>query len=97
MVGSRFGDFFAAVEKTQPELTLQVNAICCARVPEWLNQNEVDIGFVQMLNTQESEGQQIVPLFQERLCLMTSPESPAGAAGGSASRDLNREKFLLYL
>ena len=62
MVGFAFGDFFAAVEKTQPELTLQVNAICCARVPEWLNQNEVDIGFVQMLNTQESEGQQIVPL-----------------------------------
>ena len=52
MVGFAFGDFFAAVEKTQPELTLQVNAICCARVPEWLNQNEVDIGFVQMLNTQ---------------------------------------------
>lgn len=25
MVGFAFGDFFAAVEKTQPELTLQVN------------------------------------------------------------------------
>ena len=93
MVGFAFGDFFAAVEKTQPELTLQVNAICCARVPEWLNQNEVDIGFVQMLNTQESEGQQIVPLFEERLCLMTSPQHRLAQQEEVHLGDLNRENF----
>lgn len=74
MVGFAFGDFFAEFEKRNRETNLQVNAICCARVPDWLNQHEVDIGFVQTLNINESEGQEIVPLFEERLCLMASPD-----------------------
>ena len=86
MVGFAFGDFFAAVEKTQPELTLQVNAICCARVPEWLNQNEVDIGFVQMLNTWESEGATDRSAVSGTAVFDDLAQSPAGAAGRSASR-----------
>lgn len=73
MVGFAFGDFFAEFEKRNRETNLQVNAICCARVPDWLNQHEVDIGFVQTLNINESEGQELVPLFEECLCLMASP------------------------
>lgn len=76
MVGFSFGDFFADFEKKNPSISLQVNTICCARVPEWLDQNVVDIGFVQTLDTREDEHQTVLPLFKEKLCLMTSDDHP---------------------
>lgn len=93
MVGFAFGDFFAKFEKTNPNTSLQVNAICCARVPDWLNQNEVDIGFVQMLNTQDSEGQEVVPLFEERLCLMSAPDHPLANQKNIHLSDLDQMDF----
>lgn len=93
MVGFAFGDYFAQFEKNNPSISIQVNAISCARVPEWLNQNEVDIGFVQMMNTQDSDGQEVIPLFEERLCLMTAPDHPLAQQNEVRLSDLDQKDF----
>lgn len=93
MVGFAFGDFFAEFEKTKKEVSLQVNSICCARVPEWLNQNEVDIGFVQVLDLKENGQQDLVGLFQEELCLMASPAHRLTGSKQVYLTDLDKENF----
>ncbi|HIT65554.1 MAG TPA: LysR family transcriptional regulator [Candidatus Ventrimonas merdavium] len=94
MVGFSFGEFFVDVETKRQDISLKVNAICCARVPEWLNQNEVDIGFVQTLDPQAGDdGQQTVPLFEERLCLMVSPDHPLARQKEVRMSDLDRQNF----
>lgn len=93
MVGFAFGDLFAEFEKKNKSISIQVNAICCARVPDWLNQHEVDIGFVQQLNTHVGESQEIVPLFEERLCIMASPNHPLAQREEIHTSDLNQFDF----
>ena len=93
MVGFAFGDFFGEMEKLDGRTSLQVNSICYARVPQWLEQHEVDIGFVQVLDPQEEGQQEVVSLFEEELCLMASPEHRLAGAESVCLSDLDRENF----
>lgn len=71
MLSFSFGEFFDNYNK-QHEVNVLINPVCCARVPEWLMNNEVDIGFVQTLDKSEIEGTITIPIFKERLCLMAN-------------------------
>ncbi len=93
MVGFAFGDFFAGIEKLGGSINLQVNAICCARVPQWLDQHEVDIGFVQVLRLEEEGQQEVVGLFEEELCLMAAPDHRLAGMQEVYLSDLNGENF----
>ncbi len=93
MVGFAFGDFFGEMEKLDGRTSLQVNSICCARVPQWLDQHEVDIGFVQVLDPREDGQQEVVPLFEEELCLMAAPDHRLVGAEGVCLSDLDKENF----
>lgn len=75
MVAFSFGDFFMDFQKSI-ETSVEVNTICCSKVPGWLDQHECDIGYVQMVDMGENGNAKVTPLFQEKLCIMGSPNHP---------------------
>ena len=93
MVGFAYGNFFGEIEKVDGKAAVQVNAICCARVPQWLSENEVDIGFVQVLDPKSDGEQEVVGLFEETLCLMASPEHPLASRSEVRLADLHQQNF----
>lgn len=93
MVGFSFGDYFAEFETNYPAISLQVNTICCARVPEWLDQNVVDIGFVQMMDPHDEKQHMVLPLFKEKLCLMSSIDHPLVQSNAVHIKDMNDLDF----
>ena len=76
MVAFSFGSFMHQYQKEIEFASIEVNTICCSRVPEWLEQQECDIGYVQMVDLSECGSAKVTPLFQEKLCVMTSPLHP---------------------
>lgn len=76
MVGFSFGDYFLNDQKDETTNQIEVNTVCCAKVPGWLEKDECDIGFVQMVDMAENGGAGVIPLFQEKLCVMASPAHP---------------------
>ncbi len=93
MVGFAFAPLFSAIEK-KDELNLQVNPICCSRVPEWLKTNEVDVGYVQVMAPYaDEEDKEMIPLFQEKLCLMASVDHPLAQADCVHTAELDGMNF----
>ncbi|MEE1411278.1 MAG: LysR family transcriptional regulator [Bulleidia sp.] len=76
MVAFSFGPFFQNYQKDLGHVSVEINTICCSKVPKWLDAHECDIGYVQMVDMSESEGAKVIPLFQEKLCVMASPDHP---------------------
>lgn len=76
MVGFAFGDFFAQLESRGNSFITRVHSTCCARVPSWLDEGRVDMGFVEVMSLADNPGYDTVPLFREKLCVMTVSDHP---------------------
>ena len=64
MLAFSFGSFMHQYQKEIEFASIEVNTICCSRVPEWLEQQECDIGYVQMVDLSECGSAKVTPLFQ---------------------------------
>ena len=76
MIAFSFGPFFMDYQKQDQNTNVELNTICCAKVPKWLDKQECDIGYVQMIDISDNGNSKVVPLFQEKLCIMASPNHP---------------------
>ena len=71
MASFSFGKFFVWYNKNF-DISVQVNTVCCSKVPLWLKNNEVDLGYVQTLSIENTDDIEMLALFKEKLCLMAS-------------------------
>ena len=92
MVSFSFGKLFADYNR-KTSVSVQVNTVCCSKVPGWLQNNEVDLGFVQTLDTSVEDDIDIIPLFKEKLCLMTSKNHHLANVKDIHFKDLEDSRF----
>ena len=93
MVAFSFGSFMHQYQKEIEFSSIEVNTICCSRVPEWLEKQECDIGYVQMVDLSECGSAKVTPLFQEKLCVMTSPFHPLANKDKVYLKDFENQSF----
>lgn len=93
MVAYSFGTFFQNYQKDLTTSSIELNTICCAKVPNWLENRECDIGYVQMVDMRDSGNAKVLPLFQEKLCIMTSQNNPLAHASEVNMQDFENSSF----
>ena len=93
MIAFSFGPFFMDYQKHDQNTNVELNTICCAKVPKWLDKQECDIGYVQMIDISDNGNSKVIPLFQEKLCIMTSPNHPLAKQKEVYLKDFNEQSF----
>ena len=97
MVGLPSEIFSGEMEKLDGRPACRLIPSAVQEFPQWLEQHEVDIGFVQVLDPQEEGQQEVVSLFEEELCLMASPEHRLAWGGERLPVGSGPGEFFLYL
>lgn len=84
---------FTSFSARHPEIRFEVQTSANARIPDWLRQKYIDLGFLFTLAVAPIEGCQVIPLFREPVCVMTTPANPLTRRGHITMADLDGQKF----
>lgn len=93
IVGFSMARLFLDFSTQYPEVSVNVQTTCCARVPAWIRDSEVDMGYIHEMEPIQNEAYTSVPLFSEPICFLTTPKNPLTKKAGIFYRDLEGQKF----
>lgn len=93
IVGFSLARLFLDFSTQYPEVSVNVQTTCCARVPAWIKGHEVDMGYIHEMEPIQNEAYTSVPLFSEPICLLTTAKNPLAKKAGVFYRDLMGQKF----
>lgn len=93
IVGFSMARLFLDFSTQYPEVSVNVQTTCCARVPAWIRDSEVDMGYIHEMEPIQNEAYTSVPLFSEPICFLTTPKNPLTKKAGIIYRDLEGQKF----
>lgn len=94
IVGFSLSPLFLDFSTQYPQVAVNVQMICCARVPVWLRNREVDLGYIHEMEILKSDGYVSIPLYNEPICLVTTVDHPLAVAGKPVFYgDLQSQKF----
>lgn len=85
--------FFAEFSQRYPDIHFDMQTSANVRIPEWLRQNTVDLGFLFALEIVPVAGCRITPLYGEPVYVMTTPDNPLAKRESLALADLQGQKF----
>lgn len=93
IVGFSMARLFLDFSTQYPEVSVNVQTTCCARVPGWIRDREVDIGYIHEMEPIKNDAYISVPLFSEPICFLTTQKNPLAKKKGIVYRDLRGQKF----
>lgn len=93
VVGFSLARLFLDFSSQYPEVSVNVQTTCCARVPTWIRGREVDMGYIHEMEPIKNDAYISVPLYSEPICFMTTAKNPLAKRAGILYRDLKGQKF----
>ena len=93
IVGLSFSQLFLDFSVQYPKVAVNVQMICCARVPEWIRRQEVGIGCVHEMEPCADPSCACLPLYNEPILFVTTEKNPLAGKGQVLWRDLENQKF----
>lgn len=93
IVGFSLARLFLDFSTQYPEVSVNVQTTCCARVPAWIRGHEVDMGYIHEMELVQNDTYTSVPLFSEPICFVTTAKNKLAKKAGIFYRDLAGEKF----
>lgn len=93
IVGFSLARLFLDFSTQYPEVSVNVQTTCCARVPAWIRDSEVDLGYIHEMEPIQNDAYVSVPLFSEPICFLTTQRNPLAKRAGIGYRDLKGQKF----
>ena len=93
IVGFSLARLFLDFSTQYPEVSVNVQTTCCARVPAWIRDREVDLGYIHEMEPIENDAYSSVPLFSEPICFLTTIRNPLAGKGEILYKDLQGQKF----
>lgn len=93
VVGLSLARLFLDFSARYPEVTANVQTTCCARVPGWIRNREVDLGYIHEMEPVENDTYGSVPLFSEPICFLTTVRNPLAQKENVRYGDFNGQKF----
>lgn len=93
IVGFSLARLFLDFSTQYPEISVNVQTTCCARVPAWIRAREVDLGYIHEMEPIKNEAYISVPLYSEPICFLTTPKNPLAKKRGIGYRDFEGQKF----
>lgn len=76
LVGYSFSDMLLCFIKENPHIHATVEMVCCSEIPQMIVDEEVDIGFAHDMNILKPAKLDVIPLYKEEVCLVTTPDNP---------------------
>lgn len=93
IMGFSLARLFLDFSTQYPEISVNVQTTCCARVPAWIRGREVDLGYIHEMEPIRNEAYISVPLYSEPICFLTTPKNPLAKKRGIGYRDFEGKKF----
>lgn len=93
IVGFSLARLFLDFSTHYPEVAVNVQTTCCARVPAWIRDNEVDMGYIHEMEPVQSDTYISVPLYSEPICFVTTPRNSLTKKEKVFYRDFAGQKF----
>lgn len=93
IVGFSLSRFFLNFSTQYPKVAVNVQMVCCARVPAWIRSREVDIGYIHEMERLKSDVYESIPLYNEPICLVTTAQNPLASCKKVSYQDLKGQKF----
>lgn len=93
IVGFSLSPFLLDFSNQYPKVSVNVQMICCARVPAWLRGREVDMGYIYEMEQLEDDVFERVSLYNEPVWLVTTPGNPLAEREQVCYQDLQDQKF----
>lgn len=93
IVGFSLARLFLDFSTQYPEVSVNVQTTCCARVPAWIRGREVDMGYIHVMEPIKNDAYISVPLFSEPICFLTTPKNRLAKKAGIFYRDFEGQKF----
>ncbi|NCB50390.1 MAG: LysR family transcriptional regulator [Clostridia bacterium] len=76
LVGYSFSDMLLGFFKENPNIHASVEMVCCSEIPQMIVDEEIDIGFAHDMKILRPDKLDVVPLYKEEICLITTPNNP---------------------
>lgn len=93
VVGFSLARLFLDFSTQYPEVSVNVQTTCCARVPAWIRGREVDLGYIHEMEPIQSDAYSSVPLFSEPICFLTTARNPLVQKEEIGYGDFKGQKF----
>ena len=93
IVGFSLARLFLDFSTQYPEVSVNIQTTCCARVPGWIRDREVDLGYIHEMEPIKNDAYIRVPLYSEPICFLTTHRNPLANQKGIGYRDLKGQKF----
>lgn len=93
VVGLSLARLFLDFSARHPEASANVQITCCARVPGWIRDREVDLGYIHEMEPIDNEAYSSVPLFSEPICFLTTARNPLAKKKAVHYGDFRGQKF----
>ncbi len=93
IMGFSLARLFLDFSTQYPEVSVNIQTTCCARVPAWIRGHEVDMGYIHEMEPIRNDLYTSVPLFSEPICFLCTSKNPLAKKEGVLYRDLEGQKF----
>ena len=93
VVGFSLAPLFLDFSTQYPEVSVNIQTTCCARVPAWIRGREVDMGYIHEMEPIKNDAYVSVPLFSEPICFLTTPKNRLAEKKDVTYRDFKEQKF----
>lgn len=93
IVGFSLSGLFLQYSSQHPEVSLNVQMTCCARVPAWIRSREIDMGYIHEMQVVDNASYQSIPLYNEPVCLLAASQHPLAQEKEIGYQDLTGQKF----
>ncbi|MCI8296895.1 MAG: LysR family transcriptional regulator [Lachnospiraceae bacterium] len=93
IAGFSLSRLFLDFSAQYPNVYTSVQIINCARIPAWIREREVDMGYTYEMEILDNDHFSSIPLFNEPICLMTTKDNPLASYDKVYYQDLKGQKF----
>lgn len=93
IMGFSLAGLFLDFSSRYPHISVNIQTTCCARVPDWIRDNEVDMGYIHEMEPIQNDAYTSVPLYSEPICFITTPKNPLANKEQVLYRDFEGQKF----
>lgn len=93
IMGFSLAGLFLDFSSRYPDISVNIQTTCCARVPDWIRDHEVDMGYIHEMEPIKNDAYTSVPLFSEPICFLTTPKNPLTQKSQVLYKDLEGQKF----
>ncbi len=93
IAGFSLSKLFMDFSARYPNVYTSVQIINCARIPAWIREREVDMGYTYEMELLNNDIFESIPLFNEPICFMTTKENPLASYEKVYYQDLKGQKF----